>query len=192
MLLPRFSRGAFARLGFVAIALALSVALAPAQAQSYTDSGGTIVPGVVIVDPTGHTGALGTSANPLHTTGGVGPSSSSATSIAPTVGGAAVSSLVLKASAGNFYGVTLTPTSAGYLFVINATSLPANGALTAGVATGNLQECLGSIPAGQPFAFSYGDGPTEYFSTGIVVAFSSTACPTLTASAVAFINGRAQ
>ncbi len=49
--------------------LALASIAAPLRAQTYHDSGGAIVPGVVIVDPTGLTGALGTAANPMHVSG---------------------------------------------------------------------------------------------------------------------------
>lgn len=49
----------------------LCAAAVPALADSYKDAGGTAVAPVVIIDPT-VSGALGTVANPLHTTGGGG------------------------------------------------------------------------------------------------------------------------
>lgn len=120
------------------------------------------------------------------------PSGSASTGIVPVVVGPAVNSAVLKAAPGNFYGLTVTPTSAVYIFLINATSLPANATLTPGLAAGNLQECVGLAPANLTSTFDFGSGPSEVFSTGITVALSSTACPVLTASAVGTINGRAQ
>jgi hypothetical protein len=52
----------FARIGCgAAFALALA---SPALAQTYHDTGGTTVPGVVVVDPTDNTGPLFTSTNP--------------------------------------------------------------------------------------------------------------------------------
>lgn len=122
----------------------------------------------------------------------VGPTSNAALGIVPVVVGPAAASEVAKASPGNFYGFTLTPTSAVYVFLINATSLPANATLTPGIASGNLQECLGLAPANLTSTFDFGSGPPEPFSTGITIALSSTACPVLTASAVGTINGRAQ
>lgn len=119
------------------------------------------------------------------------PSGNANTGIVPVVAGPSASSAVLKASPGNFYGLTVTPTSAVYVFVINAASLPANATLTPGIANGNLQECLGVVPANLTSTFTFDSGPTEVFSAGITVALSSTACPVLTASAVGTINGRA-
>lgn len=119
------------------------------------------------------------------------PSGNASTGIVPVVAGPSASSAVLKASPGNFYGLTVTPTSNVYVFLINATSLPANATLTPGTASGNLQECLGVVPANLTSTFTFDSGPTEVFSTGITVALSSTACPVLTASAVGTINGRA-
>lgn len=49
-----------------AISLALIV---PATAQTYHDTGGTVVPGVVIVDPTDNSGPLGSSSNPMKISG---------------------------------------------------------------------------------------------------------------------------
>src|SRR5947209_18068188 len=52
--------------------LTLAVALFPpaiAFAQTYRDTGGTVVPGVVVVDPTDNSGALFSAANPGHVSG---------------------------------------------------------------------------------------------------------------------------
>jgi hypothetical protein len=75
--------------------------------------------------------------------------------------------------------------------VFNSTSLPGNGATTAGTASGNMVECI-PINAGQTGSINYAPGPVEPFSVGITAAFSSTGCASLTASAVAFIHGSVQ
>ncbi len=114
-------------------------------------------------------------------------SSNSGVGLVPGVAGSSVSSLVLKASAGNLYRVYATCTSACWLMVFNATSLPGNGATTAGIASGNLQECV-PIPANGVGTIDKGAIP-EVFANGITAAISSTSCGTLTASTVGFING---
>ena len=119
------------------------------------------------------------------------PSPSASIGIAPVVAGSAVSSSVLKASGGNLYGAYATCTSACWLMIFNATSLPANGATTAGIASGNLQDCI-PVAAGGFVSINYNPGPPEVFSTGITAAISSTACGTLTASTVGFIHGSIQ
>ncbi len=72
--------------------------------------------------------------------------------------------------------------------VFNATSALGNGATTAGVASGNLQECI-AIPANGTGAISYMGAPPSAFSVGITAAISSTPCATLTLSTVGFIHG---
>jgi hypothetical protein len=107
--------------------------------------------------------------------------------------GVGVSNLVLKNAAGNFYDVEMTAGSVNlWLMIFNAASLPSDGATTAGPPSGagNLVHCI-PIPANTVNGISYSEIP-EVFSTGITIAASSTACPTLTASATAFIHGRAK
>lgn len=115
------------------------------------------------------------------------PTSSSSLALTTVTCGSAVSSCVLKASAGNFYGTYANCTSACWVMVFNATSLPINGATTAGSASGNLVECF-EVAAGQSKSLAYNTYPRA-FSVGITVAISSTACATLTASTVGFISG---
>jgi hypothetical protein len=94
---------------------------------------------------------------------------------------------VAKAGAGNLYDcyVTNTGTAAGYLFVMNSTTVPANGTLGSGI----IVECIavGTIASG---GISYNGGPPTVFSTGISLAFSSTAAPVLTLVANGFFNAR--
>jgi len=76
----------------VAIALALSC---PAAAQSYHDTGGTAVRGVVIVDPTDNSGPLFTTANPGHVSGSF---SASLGGFTPSSSGARMAQLTVTTS----------------------------------------------------------------------------------------------
>jgi hypothetical protein len=110
------------------------------------------------------------------------PTTSAAAGITPVVSAAAESSHVLKASAGNLYSVYVTTgATAGYLMVFNATSAPADGAVTP-------IECA-AVPASSTTSVSYLPGPMGVFSTGITAVFSTTGCFTKTASATAFFHG---
>lgn len=108
--------------------------------------------------------------------------------IPPVVCGSAVSSCVLKNASGFLYGVYANCTAACWLMVFNATSAPSNGATTAGIAAGNMVECI-PIGAGSVGGVNYGSGPPASYSTGITATISSTACSTLTLNAVGFIHG---
>lgn len=109
-------------------------------------------------------------------------------SIPPVVCGSAVSSCVLKNSAGFLYGVYANCTAACWLMVFNATSAPSNGATTAGIAASNMQECI-PIPANGSNGVNYLPGPPSAFSTGITAVISSTPCATLTLATTGFIHG---
>lgn len=114
------------------------------------------------------------------------PSAASAAAITPVVSASVEASHVLKASAGNLYGLSATTslTSAWYLLLYNATSAPADGAVTP-------IKCY-AVPAGsQSLAASWGSIPAR-FSTGIVAVLSTTGCFTQTASATGFISGEVQ
>ena len=136
--------------------------------------------------------ALLTAAIPASAQTSIFPNSNTQTAVnlVPVVCGSAVSSCVLKAGGGNFYGVYANCTSACWVMVFNATSLPSNGATTAGTASGNLGDCF-EVGAGSSKSLFYVPFPKPY-SAGITVAISSTACGTLTASTVGFISGVAK
>jgi hypothetical protein len=128
--------------------------------------------------------------------GGVGIAQDSTSTSAGTtaVAGTTASSVVAKASAGNLQNAYVTSSAAGWVFIINATSLPSNATLTIGTASGNLQGCFelqkGVTDWGA--SINYNPGPWEHFSTGIVVAISSTDCPVLTAAATGkFLHSQA-
>lgn len=95
----------------------------------------------------------------------------------------AASAVILKASAGNWYGYNVvTGASAGYLMVFNATSAPADGTVTPAF-------CLPiAANSGVAQAFTI---PVR-FTTGITLVFSTTGPFTKTASVTAFIAGQAQ
>jgi hypothetical protein len=116
----------------------------------------------------------------------VSPTSSASLAITPVVTSAVASSLVLKASAGNLYSVTLTTgATAGLLMVFNATSAPADGAVTP-------VYCV-DVAATSTVAINFIPGPPAQFATGITAVFSSgTNCFSKTASATAFISGMVQ
>lgn len=112
--------------------------------------------------------------------------------VTPVVAGSAASSAVIKASAGNLLSAYWTAGSTqGWGMIFNAVSLPSNGATTAGTAASNLQECI-YVPANSTQSISYTDASPEAFSTGITMAFSSTSCASLTASATATLHGSAR
>lgn len=111
------------------------------------------------------------------------PSAVTAVGIASVKSAAAEASHVIKASAGNLYGFSVTSgATPGYALVLNATSDPGNGAATP-------IKCY-ALPASSTLAVSFGNIP-GVFSTGIVIVFSTTGCFTETQSATAFISGDA-
>lgn len=98
----------------------------------------------------------------------------------PAVASTAVeASHVLKASAGSLYGMSITTsTVAGYVLLIDATTAPADGAVTPA-------KCY-QIPSGSTIGILF---EPLAFTTGIVTVFSTTGCFTKTASATAYFSG---
>ncbi len=118
----------------------------------------------------------------------IAPTSAAAGGITPVVTSAAANNLVIKASAGNLYSVyavNLTGT-AGFLVVLNATSAPADGAITP-------LDCV-ALPANGNASINYNSGPPAVYSTGMVAVVTSGAtCFTKTTGTLtAFIKGAAQ
>lgn len=114
------------------------------------------------------------------------PSGIAGVAITPTVTAAAANNHVLKASAGNLYSVYATnlTATAGFLLVLNATTAPADGAVTP-------LDCI-PLPASGNASINY-DIPARY-STGITAVVSSGAsCFTKTTGTItAFIKGAIQ
>ncbi len=111
------------------------------------------------------------------------PSTAATAAIAPAATSAVAGSLVLKASAGNLYSWRVTAgASAGYVMAFNATSPPADGAVTpadcVAVAANSTVSHMATIP--------------ERYTTGITLVFSTTGCFTKTISATAYIRGTVQ
>lgn len=109
------------------------------------------------------------------------PTAVATAGITPVVSSAAEANRVLKASAGNLYGLTVTTgAAAGFVLVFNATSAPSDGAVTP-------IYCF-SVPATTSAGISW--PVPAAFSTGITVSFSTGAdCFTKTASSTAFFSG---
>lgn len=82
----------------------------------------------------------------------------------------------------SFY-VTATAVT-GYILTFNSTTIPADGAVTP-------RHCV-AIQNGNTISLNYDNGPPDYYSTGFVVAFSTTGCFIKTASATAYFNARVQ
>lgn len=100
----------------------------------------------------------------------------------PANSAAAESNHVFKASAGTLFGLSVTSgASAGYVLVFNATTAPADGAVTP-------VACY-ALAANQTLGIAFTPFPLA-MSTGITAVFSTGAnCFTKTASASAFFLG---
>ncbi len=105
----------------------------------------------------------------------------------PTVQSTAVESgHVLKASAGNLYGVVVTSTVNGVVMVFNSATVPGDGAVTP-IYCIRLTPDSGGLGTA---SISFLPGPPALFSTGISVAMSTgTNCANKAASATAWITG---
>ena len=101
--------------------------------------------------------------------------------IATVQSAAAESSHVLSNAPSDLYGIQVAiGTTAGYLMVFNATSAPADGAVTPAL-------CF-NVPAST--TINYSPAYPVPFTTGIVGVFSTTGGFTKTASATAFFSGQ--
>lgn len=107
-------------------------------------------------------------------------SSAAAQGIATVATATAQSSLVLKASPGNFYGANATSTAAGYLMLFDATSAPADGTVT--------PKKVWAVAANGSCSIAF-DLPLV-MAVGITLVFSSTGPFTKTA-ATCFMSGEA-
>lgn len=105
----------------------------------------------------------------------------------PTVSAVLEGSHVLKAIPGCLLAVyaTVDSTTTGYLMTFNSTTVPADGAVTP-------IECVYISAAPASLGLNFAPLPPEWYSTGIVVVFSSTGCFTKTVSAHAFFHALVQ
>lgn len=116
-------------------------------------------------------------ANPLYAV--TSPSASSGAAVTAAASTAVGSNLVVKGSAGNLYQVTASiGATSGYLMLFNATTLPANGAVTPAY-------CVPVSSNGTNGYVAVNFDPPKPFATGITAGFSTSGCFTLTASATA-------
>lgn len=108
------------------------------------------------------------------------PSSAAGAGLASGQTTVAAGSIILKASAGNLYGVNATSgASAGYLLVYDSATVPADGTTT--------PRKTYVMAANSTIAFDF-DIPLR-FAAGIVLVFSTTGPFTKTISATAFLSG---
>lgn len=143
------------------------------------DGGGGGGGGGAVTLPTTPTIAAGSGVVPA-------PSSESTAGLPTAASPALASNLVVKESAGNLYAFNISadPTLSGaawWLMIFNATSAPADGAVTPA-------KCY-AFPSGTTsYSASWGIIPL-YLGTGITLVVSTTGCFTKTASAHAFLSG---
>jgi hypothetical protein len=115
------------------------------------------------------------------------PSSASVDGITPVASGSAGASLVLKASAGNFYSGSAvnTTATAGFCLIVNSTSAPTTGSAVTPL-------MFAVLPANGSCSLGMDSGIPSVFSTGITFLVSSNASPfTFTSGTItAAISGK--
>lgn len=103
--------------------------------------------------------------------------------IVPVKSSAVETGHVIKSSAGNLYGFSVTTGAvAGYAMVHNSATVPAAGAVTP----------VKCEPVAADTGISFAFDPPIRLSIGISISFSSTGCFTQTNSATAFISAQAE
>lgn len=126
--------------------------------------------------------AMAASANAQSPSNCVVPYSAGA---APVVSVAAEGSHVLKAGPGCLLAAYVYNSgAAGFLMVLNSTTVPADGAVTP-------LECIPVAAASYQF-INFAPQPPEYYSTGISIVVSTTGCFTKTVSSGAFFHALVQ
>lgn len=169
------STSALQTTGNTSLASILTALGSPFQAAGTLGAGSAII------------GKVGIDQTTPATTNGVAlvPNSATAGAIAPVPSTSAESSHVFKAGAGNVYSTAATNQSstAGYYMLIDATTAPADGAVT--------PKACAPLPASGSASINYGDIPGG-FTTGIVGVVSSGGnCFTKTTGVItAFLSGQ--
>lgn len=126
--------------------------------------------------------AMLSASNPLFET--PVPTTNAGAALTPVVSTSAESNHVICSGACNLYGWLVTNgATPGYVMVFNATSAPSDGAVTPTM-------CVSVPSANSSVSYNNGTLPSRY-STGVTIVFSTTGCFTKTASATAYIQGRA-
>jgi len=179
-----------AKVGGTALATGTGAQGAGTPRVTVATDGATVAGSASLPAGTNVIGKAGIDQTTPGTTNGVAiaPSAAAGIGITPVVSAAAEASHVLKASAGNLYGVYATnlTATAGFLVVLNATSAPADGAITP-------LACV-PLPANSFGSINYAPGPPAVYATGIVAVVTSAAtCFTKTTGTItAFIGGHVQ
>lgn len=121
---------------------------------------------------------------PVTTNGvNINPTTVAAAAISPVVSPSAEGSRVFCSAACNLWSIYITTgASAGFLMTFNATSAPAEGAVTP-------VECV-QVAANSTVALSFGPGPPDRYSIGATAVFSTTGCFNKTISATAYFKAR--
>jgi hypothetical protein len=150
------------------------VFIAPGTGATFALGAGSAIAGKFGIDQT----------TPVTTNGvNINPTTASAAGIVPVVSASAEGSHVFCAAACNLWSIYVTAgASAGFLMTFNATSAPADGAVTP-------VECV-QVAANSTVALSFGSGPPDRYSTGATAVFSTTGCFNKTVSATAFFKAR--
>lgn len=111
------------------------------------------------------------------------PTPSSSAGINPVASAALEASHVFKTGPGTLYDLEIATSSvAGYLLLFDATSDPADGAVTP-------LKCFGLIPTTSTTATLWPAGGIVNFKTGLVAVFSTSGCFTKAESATAYFSG---
>lgn len=118
---------------------------------------------------------VGTSGNPLQTV------SAPLAGVSTAQLSSAAGHLTAKASAGSVVSISGSVASGSYVMLFNATTDPADGAVTP-------LKCYGPTASAGPFVVGWGTGPVLAMSTGITLVLSSTGCFTKTELNAAFLS----
>lgn len=152
--------------------LVATFALPPAIAAMWPSVSGTTAPGIVIEDGAGHAVIPGGPPPP-------------ASGLANQASADSVSNLVFTATNKQLASLTVKiGTTSGYVMLIDAAALPANGVVTP-------KWCYPVFSNGTNGSVSAEWHVPLLFTTGVTVGFSTTGCDTLTASATAKFMGQA-
>lgn len=112
------------------------------------------------------------------------PSGAPSIAIVPTVTTAISTGFIIKTSPGNLYYLSTTVQTQGFLMTFDATTVPADGAVTP-------KNCL--FTSGTSGAtLNLQVGPPESYANGIVAALSSTGCFTKTGINALFFKALVQ
>lgn len=115
----------------------------------------------------------------------VSPSAASSASQLPSATSSITGARIFKTSGGNLYGLQVTSsTTAGYVLLFDATSVPADGAVTP-------IKCY-KLGGNATVVVSWLPGPVLRFVNGLVAVYSTTGCFSKAVENTAFISGEVE